>query len=97
MLRYVLKDPMPASKAQLEGIRDLFVVSGSNSKGNYRRAQNAEVSQFGCGVKKFLFFRRKFLSPVVGDADGDGTKTEQLGLALVSRERGLACLLLTLN
>ncbi|PHJ22557.1 carbonate eukaryotic-type domain-containing protein [Cystoisospora suis] len=42
VLWYVLKDPMPASKSELEALRELFVVPGCNSKGNYRRAQNAE-------------------------------------------------------
>ncbi|KEP66334.1 UNVERIFIED_CONTAM: carbonate dehydratase, eukaryotic-type domain-containing protein [Hammondia hammondi] len=40
---YVLKEPLLASPSLVTQLRDMFIVPGSKSKGNYRRLQNAEV------------------------------------------------------
>ncbi|CBZ52908.1 putative carbonic anhydrase domain containing protein [Neospora caninum Liverpool] len=46
VLWYVLKESLPASPSLLQQLREMFIVPESNSKGNYRRAQNAEGAAY---------------------------------------------------
>ncbi|ESS32017.1 carbonate dehydratase, eukaryotic-type domain-containing protein [Toxoplasma gondii GAB2-2007-GAL-DOM2] len=39
---YVLKEPLLASPSLVAQLREMFIIPGSKSKGNYRRLQNAE-------------------------------------------------------